>query len=399
VPEFLFLSTFLIFFMKKMHLRFHASIACLSLFVLLSACQKKIDQQPAQQEEIASSKHPQELKDFQQVNLVGNNMDYNPARVDPNLVNAWGIAFTGNGIAWVNAQATGLSEIFDKEGLQLRPPVSIPSPTMPTGGHPTGIVFNSGANFVLSNGQPARFIFVGDDGVLSAWNNAAGNFAIRIKDNSATASYTGLTLAMNGMSPFLYAANFKAGTIDVFDKNFMMVPMPMGFHDAHLPRDYSPFNIQVVDGKLYVMYAKVDEEGEEVKHPGFGFVDIFNTDGSLFKRFIEKGQLNAPWGVAHAPAGFFVDPDDDHHGMKEKDEDETDAILVGNFGDGRINAYSKSGKFLGQLRQHGQPVVIEGLWAIMFPPTTATTVDPNRLYFAAGPEDEADGLFGYIKKN
>jgi uncharacterized protein (TIGR03118 family) len=385
--------------MKKMHVRLHASIACVSLFVLLMACQKKIDQQPAQQEEMLSSKHPQGLKDFEQVNLVGNNMDYHPARVDANLVNAWGITFTGNGIAWVNAQATGLSEIFDKEGLQLRPPVAIPSPTMNTGGHPTGIVFNGGADFVLSNGQPARFIFVGDDGVLSAWNNAAGNFAIRIKDNSATASYTGLTLAMNGTSPFLYAANFKAGTIEVFDKNFMMVPMPMAFRDSHLPRHYSPFNIQVVDGKLYVMYAKVDAEGEEIRHPGFGFVDIFNTDGTLFKRFIEGGQLNAPWGVAHAPAGFFVDADDDHHEMKDKDDDETDAILIGNFGDGKINAYSKSGKFLGQLRQHGQPIVIEGLWAIMFPPTTATTVDPNRLYFAAGPEDEADGLFGYIKKN
>ena len=387
--------------MKKLHLRLLAPFAFISLFLFVIACQKKMDQPATQQDEIPDSKHPQELKNFQQVNLLGNNMDYSPARVDPNFVNGWGIAFTGNGIAWVNAQAKGLSFVLDSQGHQLRTPVSIPSPTMPTGGAPTGIVFNGGNNFKLSNGQAARFIFVGDDGVLSAWNGAAGNAAFRIKDNSATASYTGLALAKNGADSFLYAANFKAHRIEAWNNTFGAVSLPWwAFRDFLIPHEYSPFNIQAVDGKLYVMYAKVGADGDEVKHPGFGFVDIYNPDGTLFRRFIQHGQLNAPWGVAHAPAGFLADMGDDHHhGMRGKDDDDdNDVILVGNFGDGRINAFNTHGKFLGQLRQHGKPIEIEGLWAIMFPPSTAP-INPNRLYFAAGPEDETDGLFGYIVKD
>jgi uncharacterized protein (TIGR03118 family) len=154
----------------------------------------------------------------------------------------------------------------------------------------------------------------------------------------------------------------------------------MPFSDPGLPAGYSPFNIQNVGGQLYVMYAKVDlEEHEEEAGPGLGYVNIYNTDGSLVKRFVSKGQLNAPWGVAQAPASFL--------GSTES------AILIGNFGDGRINAYNSDGQFLGQLRTHGAPLVIEGLWAITFPPGNT-----ERLYFAAGPDDEEDGLFGYVRK-
>jgi uncharacterized protein (TIGR03118 family) len=136
------------------------------------------------------------------------------------------------------------------------------------------------------------------------------------------------------------------------------------------------------------MYAKVDPvEGEEEAGPGLGYVDIYNTDGSFVKRFVSKGQLNAPWGVAWAPASFFGD-----------DENARPAILIGNFGDGHINAYNEDGNFLGQLRAHGNPIVIDGLWAISFVPATATTIDANRLYFAAGPDDETEGIFGYIVK-
>jgi uncharacterized protein (TIGR03118 family) len=383
--------------MKKLRLSISSSVTFLFVVLFVISCQKKIDQ-PATQDEISDSKHPQAFKDFMQVNLLGNNMAFNPARVDPMFVNGWGIAFTGNGIAWVNAQANGLSFVLDSQGHQLRVPVAIPAPTTPTGGTPTGIVFNGGNNFKLSNGQPARFIFVGDDGVLSAWNGGFGNTATRIKDNSATASYTGLALAKNGLDSFLFAANFKAHRIEVWNNAFSPVSTPWwAFRDLLIPHDYSPFNIQAVDGKLYVMYAKVGADGDEVKHPGFGFVDIYNPDGTLFDRFIQHGQLNAPWGVAHAPAGFLgdMDIDDDHHGSADADDD---VILVGNFGDGRINAYSRHGKFLGQLRQHGKPIEIEGLWALMFPPSTAP-INPNRLYFAAGPSDEKEGLFGYIIKD
>ena len=383
-------------YFKSIHIRL-ASLFMVPL--LITACQKKLDQKPVQQQEeiSASAKHQKEQKDFEQVNLAGNNNEYHPAHIDPNLVNAWGLTFTPTGIAWLSAEGTGLSTIYDKEGAQLRPPVAIPSPTTPTGGAPTGIVFNPTADFKISNGQPARFIFVGTDGVVSGWNPASGNFALRVLNNSATSGYTGLTMANDGSNTFLYAANFKAHRIDVFDKNFAMVPM--AFMDPALPSSYSPFNIQVVDGKLYVMYAKVGPTGDEVKHPGFGFVDIYNTNGSLYRRFVSRGQLNAPWGVAHSPANFFADTEQDKSGMKEKDAEDTgDAILIGNFGDGHINAYSKSGRFLGQIREDGKPIAIEGLWAIMFPPATATAIDPNRLYFTAGPDAEMSGLFGYIKK-
>jgi uncharacterized protein (TIGR03118 family) len=157
--------------------------------------------------------------------------------------------------------------------------------------------------------------------------------------------------------------------------------------DPGLPSGYSPFNIQAIDNKLYVMYAKVGADGEEEVGQGKGYVDIFNTDGTLDRRFISNGQLNAPWGVTKAPAEFWG-----------PDAPGTNVILVGNFGDGHINAYSSDGNFLGQLRASGNPIVIEGLWGIEFAPSTSTAIPHNRLYFAAGPDDEEEGLFGYIRK-
>lgn len=331
------------------------------------------------------SKVPQLLKDFTQVNLVGNNDEYNPARVDPLLVNGWGLAFSPTGIAWISAQGTGVSTVYNSEGAQVLPAVSIPSPGGATGGNPTGVVFNGTTGFKLPNGNPARFIFDGVDGVISGWNGGAA--AIKVIDNSSTSAYTGLAIATDGGNSFLYAANFRAGKIDVFDKDWAAVNNKP-FVDPNLPSGYAPFNIQAVGQQLYVMYAKVDPaKGEEEKGPGLGYVDIYNTDGSFVKRFVSNGQLNAPWGVAWAPAGFFG-----------TDENAQPAILIGNFGDGHINAYGPDGNFLGQLRAHGNPIVIEGLWAISFPPATATSINPNRLYFAAGPDDEKDGLFGYIVK-
>jgi uncharacterized protein (TIGR03118 family) len=185
----------------------------------------------------------------------------------------------------------------------------------------------------------------------------------------------------------LYAANFKSGKIEVWDKNWKAVNLP--FKDPDLPSGYAPFNIQLVNGSLYVMYAKVGPTGDEEHGVGLGVVDVYNTNGVLDKRFATKDKLNAPWGVAWAPDTFFMD----------NDGKPTSAVLVGNFGDGYINVFNTSGKFIGQLQGlHGKLLQIDGLWALMFPPTTATTVDPNRLYFTAGPDDENDGLFGYITK-
>ena len=325
------------------------------------------------------------VKDFQQVNLVANNDEYEAMRIDPAFINGWGIAFSGGGTAWVSAEGTGLSEVWDKLGTELRPAVAIPTVgDAMSGGHPSGQVFNSSSDFKLSNGNPARFIFAGLDGIISGWNGAP-SAETAIDDSPSGAVYTGIALASVEGNNFLYVANFSAGKIDVYDKDWVEVDMP--FSDPHLPAGYSPFNIQNVGGKLYVMYAKIGSDGDEVKGAGLGIVDIYWPNGTLGKRFATSGALNAPWGVAAAPPEFWG-----------AGFDVVNAILVGNFGDGRINVYDQSGKFVGPLRSKEKPLEIDGLWGISFAPVTATTVNPGWLYFAAGPDDEADGLFGYITK-
>jgi uncharacterized protein (TIGR03118 family) len=348
-----------------------------------------------------SNQNRQILKDFKQVNLVANNDSYGAARVDTSLQNAWGIAFSPNGIIWVNANAGHVSELYDKDGNQVRPAVAIPSPGDTINGTPTGIVFSGTTDFMLSNGKPALFLFVGDDGVFSGWNPPPANRALMIKDNSSTSSYFGLAIASNGGTNFLYAANFKTGKIDAWDN--MLMPQSLPFTDPDLPAGYSPFNIQAIGSWLYVNYAKVGPDGNEVHQVGLGLVDIFNPDGSFVRRFASGGTLNAPWGITQAPADFFNDNDGDKDDQGQKVKEQGNSgdpiILVGNFGDGHINAFSLSGDFLGQLKSHGKKLWIDGLWALVFPPASATSIDPNRLYFASGPADEKDGLFGYIIKD
>lgn len=354
-------------------------------FVLLVAlitpgCQKFIDEFHHKKD-----KAPVFPGNYLQTNLVANKGGYEAKRIDPALINGWGITFSGGGTAWIGSQGGHVSVVYDREGLQALPPVNIPSPGGPTGGNPTGVVFSaSNTDFILSNGAAARFMFVGIDGIISGWNGGAGTTALLIKNNAGTAAYTGLAIATDAGAMFLYAANFMAGTIEVYDRLFAKVTNKP-FTDPYLPAGYSPFNIQAVGDKLYVAYAKVGPDGRDLKGVGNGVVNIFSTNGTLLKRFAEKGSLNSPWGVAQAPASFF------------KGDPAQTAILIGNFGDGRINVYSTEGKFLGQLRSWGKVLEIDGLWAISFPPTTST-IDPNRLYFAAGPNHEMDGLFGYISK-
>lgn len=343
-----------------------------------------------------------DLRNFEEVNLIANNGSYGAGLVDPTLQNAWGLAWAPSGIAWVNGEADGVSELYTGAGAIVRPPVLIPSPKDTMGGAPTGIVFNSTKGFILPDKAAASFIFVGDDGVVSAWNGAAGNKAFRIADNSATASYTGLTLAWDNGRNLLYAANFKTGKIDVWDTSWAPVSLP--FRDPGMPRGYAPFNIQAAGSWIYVSYAKVGADGDEVHAVGLGLVDVFNPDGSFVKRFTTGGWLNAPWGVAMAPAGWLTTADMSADVSKEdnathgKTDSVGQVILIGNFGDGRINVFAPDGQFLGQLQSHNRTMVIDGLWALGFAPATATSIDPGRLYFTAGPKDEKDGLFGYIIK-
>jgi len=364
-----------------------------------------------------SNVNDKDLKDFSVVNLVANTAEYQPKRIDPTLINGFGIAWSPTGIAWVNSVGGHVSELYRSEGDSVRPGVWIPSSLADsvgaTTGLPCGIVFNGTKGFTLSNGKPAAFLFTGFDGVLSGWNG--GNNAKFLKHPNG-ASYTGLAIASNGGNDFIYAANFGKRKIDVWDTAFHLVSM--AFKDPTLPWEYSPYNIQEVGGYLFVMYAKLDTVGANAGHgvegKGLGYVSVFNTDGSFVKRFASKGTLDVPWGVTMAPGSFLEDKDmgndggdghgggygsnsygsssnNNHHNPKDP------VVLVGNFGDGHINVYSQDGNFLGQLQSHKKPLEIEGLWALTFPPTAAG-IDPARLYFSAGPEKESDGVFGYIIK-
>jgi len=355
------------FFQKKSNVISKLAGLFLLGFLVLQACRKYPHLPPF-------------ADDFQQVNLVASNSSYGAMTVDPQLINGWGIAFAPSGPAWVSANGTGLSNIYNASGAILRPGVTIPTNNAPTGGAPTGAVFNNTTGFKLSNGKSAKFIFVGEDGVISGWN--AGNGAELVKNNTA-AVYKGVTLATDGGVPFLYVANFKQHKVEVYDTLWNTVSKP--FWDPDIPSDYSPFNVQGINGKIYVIYDKVGLDIDEADGPGLGIVDIYNPDGSLARRFVSHGALNAPWGITWTPASFW-----------SATNTTTNVILIGNFGDGRINAYDEHGFFLGALRKEGKPIEIDGLWGLSFAPITATSVNPDWLFFAAGPKKEADGLFGYI---
>lgn len=293
--------------------------------------------------------------------------------------------FSDIGPAWVSSEGSGTTLVLNGNGTPAGiSPVTIPPAGPLPSSHPTGQVFNSSTDFKLPNGNPARFIFATAEGGVSGWNGGA--VAVKKIDAFPNAAFLGIAIANDAGNNFLYVANFAQNKINVYDKNWEEVNKP--FVDPGIPSGFAPFNIQAIDNKLYVMYAKVDpSDGHEDAAPGLGYVSIFNPDGSLVKRFLSNGQLNAPWGIAKAPQGFWGEGSNN-----------TNVFLVGNFGDGHINAYDESGNFLGQLRQHGNPIVIEGLWAISFAPPTSTAINRNWLYFAAGPDDEQHGLFGYIKK-
>ena len=343
-----------------------------------------------------------DLRDFKQVNLVANRSGYYPVTVDPTLLNGFGLAWSPNGTAWVNSVGGHVSELYGPDGIIARTPVNIPSPLGAGGGFPCGIVFSGGKGFNLSNG-PSVFLFTGFDGVLSGWNPASGDTAKLLKGPfNARTSYTGLAIAASQGHNFIYAANFGEKKINVWDTAF--APVAMSFTDPYLPADYSPYNVQAVGDQLFVIYAKLGADGHGVAGIGNGFVSVFNTNGSFVKRFASNGTLNVPWGITMAPGSFFEDqdPGDGNYktnGHNGNHDPKDPVILVGNFGDGHINVYDLDGRFLGQLKSRNHTdIIIDGLWALSFAPSTATSVDPARLYFTAGPAHETDGLFGYLIK-
>ena len=309
---------------------------------------------------------------------------------DADLVNPWGIAASPTSPMWVSDNGTGLSTIYDGNGTKQGLVVTIPPPPSGTApSAPTGMVASTGNDFVVTKGTlsgASRFIWATEDGTIAGWAPSvdATHAVIAVDNSGAGAIYKGLALAGNGSGRFLYATDFHNNRVAVFDGSFHPVTTAGGFVDPKLPDHYAPFGIQNILGNIYVTYAKQDDDAEDdVKGEGFGFVDVFDVNGNFIRRFASKGDLNAPWGVALAPADFGK---------------YSNMLLVGNFGDGRINAFDlDTREFKGQLKNSGgDPLEIEGLWGIAFGNGVASQ-RPNWLFFAAGPGGEAHGLYGRIE--
>ena len=311
---------------------------------------------------------------FTQTNLVSD-IPGMAAVTDPNLKNPWGVSFGPTTPFWVSDQVTNVSTLYNASG--------VPQPASPlivsTPGGPTGQVFNSTTGFVINGGAPAAFIFSTLGGNIEAWNGAQGTAAV-IMHTTSPGAYTGLTLGTMGGSPVLYAANKVTGKIDVFDSSFNPVSLPAtAFANSAVPAGLTPYNIQIVGGNLYVEYSAARGA------PG-GFVAEFDANGTLIRN-INDSHLNAPWGIAMAPAGFGDFGGD---------------LLIGNFNDGMINAFdATTGAFSGTLMNAaGLPIANPGLWALEFRNTSTPNANtgniPNSLFFVSGINNENDGLFGRI---
>lgn len=308
---------------------------------------------------------------------------------DANLVNGWGLAAAPGSPWWVANNGTDTSTLYLATGAPLGfLVVSVP-------GGPTGIVFNGGTHFVMTKGRksaPAAFMFATEEGKIWGWSATVpgpiiSKDAMVVVDSSVGgAVYKGLAIATGPGGDFIYAADFHNGRVDVFDGEFNLVTAVSAFTDPNLPEGYAPFGIQNVGGHIFVAYARQDANAhDEIAGAGFGFVDEFDAAGAFVARVASRGSLNAPWGIAMAPATGFGPFSGD--------------LLIGNFGDGSVNVYGPGPTYtpMGPLKDRaGMPIVIDGLWGIAFG-TGGAAGPKNVLYFAAGPEDEAHGLFGSIK--
>jgi uncharacterized protein (TIGR03118 family) len=307
---------------------------------------------------------------------------------DPHVVNPWGLTFGPTTPAWLADNGTDVTTLVS--GGVAGSPVTIPGLVVEIpGGVPTGAVFNASTGFVVSDGTnsgPARFLFSSEAGRIVGWNPAVPPPPPSTHAQTAVtvpgASFKGLAIADTATGPQLYATDFAHGTVDVWDASFTPVVRPGAFVDPAIPAGFAPFGIQAVNGGIVVTYAMRDPAtGDDVAGPGNGFVDFYDTSGTLLRRFAARGALNSPWGIAMAPQGFGK---------------ASGALLIGNFGDGRINAYDPvDARFLGALRDsHGGRITIDGLWALEFGNGVIGTT--QSLLFTAGLDDESHGLFGEL---
>src|ERR1700757_4064703 len=340
-------------------------------------------------------------RSYVQTNLVSD-IPGLAAHTDPNLKNPWGTSVGPGRPIWVSDNHAGPTSLYDGAGNPQPLSVAIPAPPWAGDGAvgaPTGQAFNTfdsaSSDFVLSEhgkSGPAFFLFATEDGTIAGWNpNVDRAHAVIGVDRSTAsdsagdvgANYKGLALVNGPSGKFLYATSFRFGTVDVFDSHFNLVN---SFTDPTVPAGFAPFGIHNIGGNLYVTFAKQGPgKNDDAARPGNGFVDVFAPNGDLLQRLVSGGQLDSPWAVTLAPPSFGAFGGD---------------ILVGNFGNGRINVYdATTGDFQGELsRPGGGPVVIDGLWGLRFAPATPGA-GPNTLFFTAGLNHEADGLFGTLVPN
>jgi uncharacterized protein (TIGR03118 family) len=330
-----------------------------------------------------------------QVNLASDIPGMAPL-TDPDLKNPWGISFSPTSPLWVSNQGTNSSTLYTlapgSSTVTKVPTVRVTMGSSVAG--PTGQVANTGTGFVVSNGTtsaPAAFIFDTLDGHIEAWNPTVDPLIGNTENKVGVpgASYTGLALASTSHGDELFAANFGQGKVDVFDSTFKQVKTaPWQFRDSRLPRGFKPFNTQALNGNVFVTFDKADPStGREAVGNGLGVVDEFSTDGRLIARIASGGALNAPWGLAIAPASWGS---------------AAGSLLIGNFGDGRINIVADHGRqfanhITGQVdvKSTGKPFTEPGLWALL--PGTATNGGTNALWFTSGINHEQDGLLGVLR--
>ncbi len=307
---------------------------------------------------------------------------------DPNLINPWGNAFSATSPFWIGNTGTGTSTLYDGTGTPSATIVQIPAAGgATTPGPVTGVIQNSVTTaFLVATGKQSQFAFCSLDGVISGWNSTvdATHAKVLLDNSKSSAEYTacGAAVATTGGTPQMYLANFTSGKVEVYDQT--MAPVTAAFANPAIPAGFAPFSIAILSGKVYVAYAKQDATKKQaVAGVGNGYVSVYDLAGNLLTSLVAGGNLNSPWGMAIAPATFG---------------DFGGALLVGNFGDGKINAYNvTTGALLGTLNDtKGNPIVISGLWSLMVG-NGGKGVDPTAIYFTAGTGGETHGLFGSIQ--
>jgi uncharacterized protein (TIGR03118 family) len=325
-------------------------------------------------------------------NLVSDIGPGNPnpsAHTDSHLINPWGVVFNPTAFVWVADNGTSTSTLYDGNGVPQTLVVTIPPGTAGLA-KPTGIVFNgNNQSFKVTQGSlsaGAIFIFAGEAGTISGWAPSVNpNTAITtVDDGPAGTMYKGLAIASRGGSDFLYATDFQHATVNMFDMNFARTSVAGAFADSTLPAGFAPYGIQTLGGLIYVAYARQDASASNaVPGAGLGAVVVFDTAGTLMQRLIPAGGvLNAPWGMAIAPANFGP---------------LSGALLVANSGDGKINAFNPAtGAFLATLSMaDGSPFVADGLKGLAFG-NDRNSQPSNTLFFTAGPNGGTRGLYGRI---